>query len=71
MQLVTKELDPANRRPIGLRVHPEVKRGLKAAAALAGETMEETLQRILVRELRQLDLLSEDQPDVLTSGVLR
>lgn len=59
MRLVSKELDPAERRQLGLRIHPDVRNGLKAAAALEGETMEDHLHRILVRELRRQGLLPE------------
>jgi DNA-binding MarR family transcriptional regulator len=57
MRLVSKNLDPADRRQIGLRVHPEVRKALRVMAAKADETMEDTLHRILVRELCSLDLL--------------
>lgn len=57
MQVVSKSLDPVQWRQSGLRIHPEVRKALKASAALAGETMEDTLHRILVRELCEQDLL--------------
>lgn len=59
MPAVSKELDPAQWRQSGLRIHPEVRKALKVHAALAGETMEDVLHRILVRELRERELLPD------------
>jgi hypothetical protein len=57
MAVTSKELEPSQWRQLGLRMHPEVRKGLKAVAALEGETMEDALHRILVRELRERKLL--------------
>ena len=54
MAVVSKELDPSQWRQMGLRIHPDIRKRLKTAASLAGETMEDTLHRILVRELRNV-----------------
>lgn len=52
MPVVSKHIDSSSQwRQIGLRIHPDVRKALKAAAALAGESMEDTLHRILTREL--------------------
>ena len=40
-----------------IRVHPEIRRALKARAALDGATMETLLHAILCRELDRPDLL--------------
>jgi hypothetical protein len=53
MAVVSKELDPTMWRQSGLRMHPDIRKALKASAALSGETMEDKLHRILVRELRE------------------
>lgn len=42
--------------PLHIRVHPEIRRGLKARAALEGVTMESLLHAILCRELERPDL---------------
>ena len=57
MLVVSKELEPSQWRQLGLRMHPEVRKALKASAALSGETMEDTLHRILVHEFRSTGLL--------------
>ena len=57
MPVVSKRLDPTQWRQSGLRIHPEIRKALKASAALAGETMEDNLHRILSREFREQDLL--------------
>jgi hypothetical protein len=44
---------------MGVRFEPEIRRGVRAAAALAGESLEGFLHRVLSRELRQLGLLSD------------
>ena len=42
----------------GLRMHPEVRRALRAQAALDGVTMPEFLHRVLVERLRDRGLLT-------------
>jgi hypothetical protein len=59
MPVASKELDLLRWRQVGLRVHPEVRKALKVSAAQAGETMEHTLHRILVREFRRRNQLPE------------
>jgi predicted HicB family RNase H-like nuclease len=43
---------------MGVRFTPEIRRGVKAAAALAGESLEAYLHRVLGNELRRAGLLS-------------
>ena len=42
----------------GVRLHPEVRRALRAHAALSGETIAASLHRILVEQLRHRGLLA-------------
>jgi hypothetical protein len=60
LQVVSKKPNDRRWRQSGLRIHPEVKQGLKIAAALAGETMEGVLHKALVRELSERNVLPGD-----------
>jgi hypothetical protein len=57
LQVVSRKPNVRRWRQSGLRIDPEVKQGLKVAAALAGETMEGLLDRALVRELSERNVL--------------
>jgi len=57
---------PAAWMPLGSLMHPDLRRALKAKAALEGDTMQQALHRVLVRALRQegyvLRLSGEERP---------
>lgn len=53
---MTKTKDP-RRRHVGWRLSEDVRRGVKIAAALDGETVESLAEQMLSRELRRRRLL--------------
>jgi hypothetical protein len=60
MSVISEEVDPNQWRQMGWRVHPEVRKALRARAVLSGKTIEDTVHRIFVDELRKWDLLPAD-----------